>query len=167
MSRTGRPSRLACRDAERGFSLVELLVVVFIVAVLTAIAIPVFLGAQARARDRAAQSLARQTLVAAKTVFQSDEDYTAATVSALEGTEPGLTFLAGMVPSPGPDKVSVDAPDADTFVAAVYSLSGRCFYIRDHAVPVAAGGTTYAKKDSPGPDCMAADTSGLTFENSW
>jgi type IV pilus assembly protein PilA len=51
-----------------GFTLIELMVVVLIIAILIAIAIPTFLGAQDRARDRAAQSNVRNALTAAKTI---------------------------------------------------------------------------------------------------
>lgn len=50
-----------------GFSLIELLVVVLVIAILIAVAIPTLLGAQNRARDRAAQSNLRNAVTAAKT----------------------------------------------------------------------------------------------------
>ena len=43
------------RRDEEGFTLIELMVVVLIIAILIAIAIPTFLGARPRAQDRAAQ----------------------------------------------------------------------------------------------------------------
>ena len=53
---------------EQGFTLIELMVVVLIIAILIAIAIPTFLGAQNRARDRGTQSDLRNALTAAKTI---------------------------------------------------------------------------------------------------
>lgn len=58
-----------------GFTLVELMVVVLIIAILLAIAIPVFLGARVRAQDRSAQADLRNTLVAARGVFTEHRHY--------------------------------------------------------------------------------------------
>lgn len=52
------------RQDEGGFTLVELMVVVLILAVLIAIGLPTFLGARARAFDRAARALVRRGLIA-------------------------------------------------------------------------------------------------------
>src|SRR3954453_1959736 len=84
---------------EQGFTLIELMVVVLIIAILIAIAIPTFLGAQNRARDRGAQSDLRNGLTAAKTLatdsaglFQvSGVNIVAADMTA---TEPSLSFVA-------------------------------------------------------------------------
>jgi type IV pilus assembly protein PilA len=43
--------------SERGFSIIELMVVVLIIAILIAIAIPTLFGARQRAQDRAVQSM--------------------------------------------------------------------------------------------------------------
>ena len=56
-------------EGEGGFTLIELMVVVLIIAILLAIAIPTFLGAQNKAKDRAAQSNLRNTLTNAKTIY--------------------------------------------------------------------------------------------------
>src|SRR5438445_8540452 len=73
-------SRLQRED--KGFTLIELMVVVLIIAILIAIAIPTFLGARRRAQDRAAQSSLRNTVTAAKTVFTDNESYCDATTCA-------------------------------------------------------------------------------------
>lgn len=61
--------------------------------------------------------------------------------------------------------VSVDAPDEGTFIVAVYSQAGICFFIRDEAVPTGRG-TTYAERSSDGTDCAAASPPS-TFTESW
>src|SRR5438067_8005628 len=60
---------------DKGFTLIELMVVVLIIAILIAIAIPTFLGARQRAQDRAAQSDLRNGLTAEKTVYTDNQTY--------------------------------------------------------------------------------------------
>ena len=96
------------RSTEDGFTLIELMVVVLIIAILLAIAIPTFLGAQNKAKDRSAQSSLRNGLTAAKTIYTDSSDYTAATAAALALVEPSLTFVATGVESTEPKTVSVD-----------------------------------------------------------
>jgi type IV pilus assembly protein PilA len=125
---------------EEGFTLIELMVVVLIIAILIAIAIPTFLGARQRANNRAAQSSLRNSLTAAKTLFTDNNDYTAAGNTALQGVEPSLTFVDNATPSDGPKKVSVKAVSSTEWVAAVWSASNNCYYIRDRSN---TAGTTF------------------------
>ena len=120
---------------EEGFTLIELMVVVLIIAILLAIAIPTFLGARNRANDRAAQSSLRNALTAAKTIFTDQQDYSGAGATALQAVEPSLTFVAGDVSSTQPKSVSVNegTSPSTSWSAAALSKSGTCFYIKDNA----------------------------------
>ena len=151
--------------SERGFTLVEIMVVALIIAILLAVATVSFLGARRVAQDRAAQTLAREALASAKTLFQIEEDYTLATVDALRAAEPGLKFLLEDQASSGPDEASI-LPDETTFLAAVLSQTGTCFYIRDEAVP--GGGTSFGSKTPTGADPCRANAGGaVTFQERW
>ena len=83
------------KDEEDGFTLIELMVVVLIIAILIAIAIPTFLGAQNRARDRGAQSDLRNGITAAKTIATDDEgQFTGVNVTTLQEAEGALSFAS-------------------------------------------------------------------------
>jgi type IV pilus assembly protein PilA len=132
------------RDAEEGFTLIELMVVVLIIAILIAIAIPTFLGARQRAQDRAAQSDLRNGLTAEKTFYTDSEEYSSdvAANGALDSIEPSLQWGATL--ASGDVVVSVGdvvAANDDNAIVCVQknSKSGATFSLADIAVGANAG----------------------------
>src|SRR6476620_1217370 len=101
---------------DEGFTLIELMVVVLIIAILLAIAIPTFLGARNRANDRAAQSSLRNALTAAKTIYTDQQDYTQATSASVQAVEPSLTIQddTTLTSADTPKTVSVKPLSAST-----------------------------------------------------
>jgi prepilin-type N-terminal cleavage/methylation domain-containing protein len=69
--------------AEAGFTLIELMVVLLIIAILLAIAIPTFLGVTSTASDRSAQSNLTNAVTESKTLYQVNAAYAAANGGAV------------------------------------------------------------------------------------
>ena len=165
-------------DDERGFTLIELMVVVLIIAILIAIAIPTFLGAKSRAQDKAAQSSLRNALTNAKGIYTDQDSYgtTATLVTGLGTAEPSLAFLASPSDSTGAKKVSVLSNGSTGLTMTAWSSSGLCFAIGDSAngpgtvfanLGTKAGGTGCNPTAAPTLPTVAPTTANATAGGGW
>jgi type IV pilus assembly protein PilA len=127
---------------DAGFTLIELMVVLLILAILLAIAIPTFLGVTKSANDRAAQSNLNTALINAKAAYQTGgQSYgtgtaavnTAAMVTALGTAEPALSFTSGASTAQNIVSVYASADGQGIVLAGLGKSTNDCFYEIDSA----------------------------------
>jgi type IV pilus assembly protein PilA len=139
--------------AEGGFTLIELMVVLLIIAILLAIAIPTFLGVTNTAGDRAAQSNLTNALTEAKALYQVNQSYStngaAYTPGQFTSQAPEFTWQTTACSSSQTNCISykvVDssvAGDGQGLVLAAYSAkTSTCWYAVDLESAPAAVTTT-------------------------
>jgi type IV pilus assembly protein PilA len=138
------------------------MVVLLILAILMAIAIPTFLGVIGSANNRAAQSDLTNALTAATSFYQSNNQSFSvdangvpdpeALASSLESSEPTFSWIVnGNCTSSSPNCISVDpSNDGTSVVLADYSKTNECWYV------------LYAPTESPATAFAGSSTTGST-----
>lgn len=108
---------------EEGFTLVELLVVMLILGLLAAIAIPSFFNQRDKARDADAKSAARTAQTAIETyATDNNGQYTGASTASLAAIEPTLNEVGA--------RLTVPAVGASSYTVTVTSaVAGQSFSI--------------------------------------
>jgi type IV pilus assembly protein PilA len=148
---------MATHRNEEGFTLIELMVVVLIIAILMAIAIPTFFGARENAQRRAAQSNVRNAFTN-EAIFYADHAEYSEDTTTLQSQDSALTYTTDLSGLTAPRTVYVDVQStqraSDTVYLAARTPAGECFWIRtvgNEGLP------RFAKDDCSGTSLVFAE----------
>jgi type IV pilus assembly protein PilA len=144
----GRVGSRLSGNSEAGFTLVELLVVMLILGILAAIAIPAFFNQKSKANDSQAKAVAHSSQVAMETcATDNNGTYTNCDLRALQAIEPTIpttgTAINGRAPVGG---YTIDITAANT--RNVFTITRAL-----------NGGVTYR--------CITAGTGGCPVGGNW
>jgi type IV pilus assembly protein PilA len=117
-------------------------VVILIIGILAAIALPAFLGQRQKAQDTEAKTAVRTAATAMKTYYTDNQTYVGATPAELQKIEPSLAQGQGST-------LAITAAGANNYTIDVDSKTGNSFIVTEAAGVATRTCTTTGKAGCP------------------
>jgi type IV pilus assembly protein PilA len=143
-----RKLRERTHEGQTGFSLIELLIVILIIGVLAAIALPAFLGQRTKGQDSSAKSAARNLVSSVESFYVTSKTY----VGAASDNDVQKSGVFGS----GDGQASIDDATSDSYRIIGQSASGNRFTITK-----ASGASAVTRT------CTTSDSGGCPNNGKW
>jgi len=142
------------KEGDKGFTLIELAIVIAVIAILIAVALPTFLGVQSSAHKSASEQNIVNSITSAKTYYATNQSsYTGLTSALMTGLEPSIVYASAATTAGTANQVAITVYDGQQvgFVEYTGGSDNECIVGLNIATAEGLGAGTWWSKTAVTP----------------